>query len=409
MKKIKYLLITALLIPINVKALSGSVSVNCTPTTANPGSIITCTINGSSDDVVKEIEVPYNISNGGVFESFDYNTSIWAYADENANKIESVPKENLNGSFNIGTIKFKIVETAPNGTVTLSLNNIVFYDKNDSEVNIPGTSASITVTSDTPTPTAPPTATPTTPPAVEKGLKELRCTSGGTLSPQLTDNNTGYAIILSSPETNSFAISAKAKNSSDEVVFKNADTGETLDSSNINFTTSGGKDTMLIKLYVGSGDNEVTYTIAVSKPVSERGALASLVVGGKSITLIEGKYDYQVALDNVDSYQIQATVKDSSKFEVDTSNIFRMLNGENSYEITVRPKDNTSGYESSIYIVTVTKNGTKTPTPTVKPAPPSSNPQTGSGGVIAIGLILAISLGATIYMYKRNTLNSDTN
>ena len=143
----------------------------------------------------------------------------------------------------------------------------------------------------------------------------------------------------------------------------------------------------------------------VTKPVSEKGKLATLTVGGKSITLSANKFDYQVILDSVDSYQINATVVDSSKFEVYSPNVGRNLSGEGAYEIVVKPRDNNSGYESGTYIIAVSKKGSSsggTPAPTTKPAP-SSNPPTGEGGIVLMGIVLVVSLMITLYLYKRNT------
>lgn len=386
MKKLKFLLVLTILIPINAKALSGSISANCTPSSATPGSTVTCSINGNSDDTVTSLEVPFTISSGASVDLFEYDTSIWGYNGEDNNKIEAVPKETLTGNFNIGTLKIKIADNA-SGTISLNLNNVIFYDKNDSEVNIAGTSANITVTSETPT--------------VVSGLKTLECTNGGTLSPQLSDSNYGYALVLNSPSISQFSLSATAKNNSDTISFVNGDTNETLNPSNITFKTSGGKDTMLVKINVGS---DKVYTITVSKPVSEKGGLGSLIIGGRSVTLVNGKYDYEVSLDNVDSYQIQATATDSSKFKLESSNLSRTLSGANSYEIIVKPIDDTSGYESTIYIVTVKKSGASTPTKAPEPQTPTPtrNPETGEGGLFIMAIVLFASLGASLYLYKRN-------
>ncbi len=383
--KIILLLVSLIMFPVNAYALTGTISAHCTPNDVHPGDTVTCTVSGTSDAIVTSISAPFTLSEGAEIVSFQ-TLNGWEGSDVNNNKIESYTSNDISGNFNIGEFKIKVNDNASAGNITLSFSNVEFGDDN-SMVAVSGSSESFTVSIPAP--------------EVEKGLKTLLCSAGGILSPQLTDSNRGYTIILNGPSTNAFEISATAKNSNDDIKFINADTNETLNPGNIIFKTSGGKDTMLIRVNVGSGDSLVEYTITVSKPVSEKGALATLVVGGKNVTLLSNKYDYQVTLDDVSSYQIQATVKDSSKFKIESTNVSRTLSGVNSYEITVRPIDNTSGYESAIYVIAV---GTNSATPTKPPVSesPSRNPQTSEKGLVAMALTLIISLIASVYLYKRN-------
>ena len=389
-----------MLIPLNVHALNGSVSISCNPSTTHPGDTVTCSVSANSDEMVTTISAQFTLGSGATITSFQPGAS-WNGNDINNNRINIYAATGETGNFSIGTINVKIDEAASAGTISVGIASAIFYDENDAENDVSGTSTNVEVTTDV-APTSSPT--PTSTPSASKGLKTLTCTSGGTLSPQLSDTNTGYSIMLDKPSTSSFAINAVAKNSSDSVIVVNGDTGEQLNPSNITFKASDTNADMLIRINVGSGDNQVIYIITVSKPVSEKGRLSKLVVGGQTVALSNNKFEYQVELDSVDSYQILATVSDSNKFEVYSPNISRNLSGENSYEITVKPIDSTSGYESSIYVIYVgKKGGTPQPTvaPTVAPVAPS-NPQTGEGGLIAMGLVLGLSFIMTIYLYKRN-------
>ena len=388
MKKLIFmiLMISLILLPINVYALTGSISAKCTPSRVYPGETVTCLVSGTSDEFVTSISAAFSVDNGATVTSFQ-TSNDWEGNDINNNKIDVYTSNDVSGNFNIGTLTLKVNDSATAGNIALNFSNVEFDDVNSSSVNISNSSTSFAVVTE---------RVPG-----ENGLKSLTCTFGGILSPGLSDNNRGYSIILSTPATDSFGISASPKIESDKITYINADTGESLNPSSISFKTSGGKDSMLIRVNVGGNDNLVQYLITVTKPVSEKGILETLVVGGKNVSLTSNKFDYEVTLDDVSSYQIQATVADSSKFKIDSSNLSRSLAGENSYEITVEPIDDTLGYESTTYIVNVSK---KAAVPTQAPSSERSivNPRTGEFGLVCMASILIISLITSIYLYKRN-------
>lgn len=392
MRKIylKLLLIGIILIPFNVHALSGTISVSCTPSSARPGDTVSCTVSGTSNENVMSITAPFRIEGDASVTGFS-TSSGWEGQDINNNTINVYTSDDKSGNFNIGTLTLKINNSA-SGTVKVIFESVTYDDQEDGSFSVSGTQGSVSIT----TATEPPVST-------EKGLKTLRCSNGCNLSPPLADGKYGYTIILDK-NTNSFALSATPKNSNDDIAYIDSDTGDQLSPANIVFKTSGDKSEMMIIIRVGSGSNQVDYSIIVSKAVSEKGLLSSLVVGGINVNLSDSQFNYPITLDSVDSYQITATVADSSKFKIESNSLSRKLSGENSYLITVKPIDNTSGYESTNYIVSVSKSGGSTkPTSTPKPsAAPSNNPNTGEGGLIAMALVLVLSLGITIYLYKRN-------
>lgn len=395
MRKIylKLLLLSLILIPINAYAETGTLSASCTPASPKPGDTVTCTLNGTSDVTVIAAEADVNLGTGATITGIEY-TNKWIGEYENNNRINTHTLDGYSNSFTIGTITIKINDNATPGNISLGFSNVIFTNvSGGQEFDGNGSLTTITVAENQE-------------PVVEKGLRTLICTSctnGENLSPPLSDSNRSYTLMLK-PTTTTFSLSATAKNSSDSITYKyiNGNNAETVNPNNITFKTSGGQSAMMLKIYVGSGENEVEYVIAVTKTTSEKGKLATLTVGGQNVSLNDNKFDYQVTLDSVDSYQINATVADSTKFEVYSPNVGRVLSGEGAYEIVVRPIDSTAGYEGSTYIVSISKKGSSvTPVPTTRPTP-SGNPQTGEGGIVLLGFVLIISLITTVYLYKRN-------
>lgn len=395
MKRIKLIILglITLIFPLNVYALTGGLTLSCPADNFKPGDTVSCTVSAHADEAIGGFETRVSFSNKNItINSFKaQNDSLWyRFGVKNDNvTIHGIVEGFIDDrSFTVGTLTFKLPNDITDGTVEVKIDNVSFSDSNYNDITsgLTGDTANVNVKN--------------VAPVTEKGLKILLCSAGGILSPQLSDSNKGYSIILNGPSTKTFAISASAKNDDDDIKFVNADTGESLDSGNIVFKPNA-EGVMGIKISVGSGDSLVEYIITVTKPVSERGTLSSLIVGGKKVNLQNNKYDYQITLDNVSSYEIQATVNNSDKFKIESAYLSRKLSGEGTYEITVKPIDETAGYGAGIYIVSVGKTGSS---PTKPPASktPTQNPQTGEKGLVLMALTLIVSLMASIYLYKKN-------
>ena len=389
MKKFRILLIGLLFIiyPVSVHGLTGSVNISCNPTSVKPGDTVTCSITGTSDGVVTAFEADLGITGGIAPSSFTSTNSKWEKCDLTDDKSSIGCYANTNdisGNFDFGTLTLTVAADAT-GEATLALSNVIFGDSNFHNIKdgITGGSATLTITSGGSDPQPPVTN--------EKGLSDLSCTSGGVLSPQFSSANKSYTLILNSVDTNSFSLSATAKNSSDSIVFKNGDA--TLDPGNITFSTSGGQSFMEVAITVGEGSSLVHYYIYVGKP--------SVTVGGKTISLVTGKTEYSVNLGSTNSFTIQASVADSSNFEISNSSevLHRTFTDAASYSIIVSPKNSSSGYSAQTYIVHVSKAGSNTPATSDTPA---VNPKTGTTGAIFMGIVLIVSLFATLSLYKKN-------
>lgn len=383
-----------LIFPVNVYAMTGGLNVSCSPKTVRAGETVTCTIAGTSDEVVSAVEAQVSILNDKVtIESFTKNDA-WSTGNiENTNYFNvSAENSTIKDNFTVGTLTLKISGDAiePND-IRVNVQNVSFTDTDDNKISegLTGSSATFSIEGKN---------EPQVPTTV-KGLKNLQVTGGELIS--LLEDNSG--IIKLNSDTSTFGIVGVPNNESDSVVCKNEDLSKDLECNSISFV---GNPTMNIKIVVGSGDTQVTYSINIIKEtVIEPAELATLTVGGQTVNLQSGKLDgYKVTLENVSNYLISWTLKDSEHYEVTnfTSNP-TSHSGEGEFGITIEPKDKSSGLKPVTYSIQVVKaGGNPTEQPTQRPISPSNNPQTGGTSAIVMAIILFLSLGASIYFYQRN-------
>lgn len=142
MKK-KYILIgviLSVLLPINVNALSGSISISCGSTSIEVGSSTSCTVTGYSDSEVSALAM--NLSSGGTISISNIVTSsIWQGNGSDGN-IQLYTDSNKSGNFSIATFTVS-GNNAGNGSITAS--GISFTGADFNETGISGKNIIITV------------------------------------------------------------------------------------------------------------------------------------------------------------------------------------------------------------------------------------------------------------------------
>ena len=409
MKKIiiHLLFVTIIILPINVFAASGSVNISCPSNSVKAGDSVDCTISVNSDGTVEDLSLPFSITPGAEVTKFIPADEFYGN-DINNNQIDVSSNSGFTGSSTIGTLQIKINANAEPGSIVLSINNGIFHMV-EGKITVPNASGTITVSN---------TSTTTS-----KGLKSLTCT-GCKGQFTITEGNYEYLNELNSTELNTFSLSAVANNSSDTITFCeliDANTCNSINPNSITFRTNGGNKGMVIHINVGTGTNATTYNVAIIKPDILIAELSSLTVGGKSIALTSNIKEYEVTLDDVSNYQITATVKNSTDFVIENASdvLNTKLSGENTYSIYIIPRNNSSGYASASYKITVKKSG-NSPQPSssssIKPSSvpssaPSSNipnnPRTGGTSAFVMGIILISSLFTSVYLYKRNMVEGN--
>ena len=264
--KMGVLLLLIMIIPKNVWALNGSLSLTC-PSEAKVGETITCSINGSTDGEIYSIDLPFSVTNGSA-TSFT-SSDLWAMEDIISNgKIEQVAKvdANVNGSFSIGTLKIKLTGSAGSDAV-LTLSNGSFIDSNYKSSTVPTASKSIRIKAESTTPTPTPTKTPTPTP-----------TKTPTATPTPNNNNNGGGN-------------------------NNNQTPKNNSGSNNNTTTTGNNN-----------ENKGTET---TNNTTTKKYLSNLIVSNYTIPFDETVYSYDLRINDEDSLEIIPIFdNDKLKYEI---------------------------------------------------------------------------------------------
>ena len=151
MKKRIYLVLTLLLafllVPKDIKAFTGSLSIECQSNVVKPGGTITCNLNANTSDAISAISIPFSSTNAEVlsFKSSD----LWVFPDDIGNgQIDQTVKDTkLNdavGNFLVGTFTIKINDGAT-GTATLTVGESKFYGADDSKNMIPASTKTLEI------------------------------------------------------------------------------------------------------------------------------------------------------------------------------------------------------------------------------------------------------------------------
>ena len=136
-KKISYLIIFTLIVimPINLKALTGSISIKCDKESYSINDTATCKVTGTSDEEIKSVAAKVSAENLNVSFVTD---SIWQGTGEDGN-IQLYSDKGQTGTFNIGTLKISAKDSSyglVSGIVTLS--NVKYSDVavGDSQIQV---------------------------------------------------------------------------------------------------------------------------------------------------------------------------------------------------------------------------------------------------------------------------------
>lgn len=393
MRKVRKVILVLLLIMVpcfvlaNQEGSKGTVAMQCTPSTVQAGAQVNCKITANSDINVTSFELKFSLSDG---------LSIVSYTDNGGwqgNKIDDKKEPGRyiiggygsegTGDFSLGTLVVKVDSATSAGTYTVSLVDSTFNDVNGNKQSVSNAQSVITVSEE----------------EVKKGLSDLTA-PGYTLNPLFTPTKNDYILEI---DSDTFKINAVPANSNDTVkMYNDKDQSTELNPDSISFDPNG--DTMLLRIVVGTGDNETKYVISVKRKQETilDNTLSSLTVGGSKVTLESGKDDYTVYLDDVSSYLVSATLSDEVNFEIDKNNGgVGSYSGETTIYVIVKPKNNSAGVDSRTYSIKVVKKGS-TPPPSSSKSDVSQNPQTGNISIFIITLLLIGSLIVSLNLYRKN-------
>ena len=339
MKKVIFYLITVftLLLPVDLLALSGDLSISCNTTSVKPGQQIKCSVSGNSDGQISMVFA--NISANGSISIDKFRAErIWDVKTEWPN-LSLSSNDKKPGIFEIGTVYLKANSA---GTGNFVMSGITFTGDSGETVSVNNKSVSISVISDNPTPTPTPEPEPEPAPVVkssDSSLKSLTVSSG---SIDFVPSTLEYNLDVSSSVS---TIQIQAVPNDTKATVKLPD----------KLSLETGLNTFEIIVTAEDGST-TTYKINVNKLeniISENALLSSLNISGKQINFSSDVFEYKIGNITTSELGITATAIDSNaKIKIFGNNNI----GKNGV-IIIRVTAEAGNYKDYILYVNNTKAG----------------------------------------------------
>ena len=298
MKKVIFYLITVftLLLPVDLLALSGDLSISCNTTSVKPGQQIKCSVSGNSDGQISMVFA--NISANGSISIDKFRAErIWDVKTEWPN-LSLSSNDKKPGIFEIGTVYLKANSA---GTGNFVMSGITFTGDSGETVSIANKSVSISVISDNPNPTPTPEPEPEPAPVVkssDSSLKSLTVSSGS---------------IDFIPSTLEYNLEVSSTVSTIEIQAVPNDTKATVKLPD-KLSLETGLNTFAIVVTAEDGST-TTYKINVNKLeniISENALLSSLNISGKQINFSSDVFEYKIGNITTSKLDINATAIDGN-------------------------------------------------------------------------------------------------
>ena len=339
MKKVIFYLITVftLLLPVDLLALSGDLSISCNTTSVKPGQQIKCSVSGNSDGQISMVFA--NVSANGSISIDKFRAErIWDVKTEWPN-LSLSSNDKKPGIFEIGTVYLKANSA---GTGNFVMSGITFTGDSGETVSIANKSVLISVISDNPNPTPTPEPEPEPAPVVkssDSSLKSLTVSSG---SIDFVPSTLEYNLDVSS---NVSTIQIQAVPNDTKATVKLPD----------KLSLETGLNTFAIVVTAEDGST-TTYKINVNKLeniMSENALLSSLNISGHTIDFSSDVFEYKIGNITTSELGITATAIDSNaKIKIFGNNNI----GKNGV-IIIRVTAEAGNYKDYILYVNNTKAG----------------------------------------------------
>lgn len=347
--------ILSVLLPINVKALSGSVSISCNNSSIEVGSNTTCTISGYSDSEISALSASLT-SSGSISISNINTSSIWQGNGGDGN-IQLYTDSNKSGGFSIAT--FTITGNSI-GSGNINLNSVKFTDASFSENSISGSSITITVKEKyvpkpDPTPSNPGNTSsnnqttvitnPSTPEATKSNDASLKNITISNVNFEFSKDKLEYDIEVSN-SIEKIEINAEVNNDKAKVTIPS------------DLSLKLGNNTFIIEVEAEDGTKK-EYKINIKRlerVLSSNTNLSKLEIKGYNIKFNKDKYIYDIGNIKSNKLNITATSEDKlSKISIYGNNNI----GKNDViVIKVTAEDNTTK-EYLIYANNTSNNSIK--------------------------------------------------
>ncbi len=339
MKKVIFYLVTvfSLLLPVDLLALSGDLSISCNTTSVKPGQQIKCSVSGNSDGQISMVFA--NISANGSISIDKFRAErIWDVKTEWPN-LSLSSNDKKPGVFEIGTVYLKANSA---GTGNFVMSGITFTGDSGETVSVANKSVSISVISDNPNPTPTPEPEPEPAPVVkssDSSLKSLTVSSG---SIDFVPSTLEYNLDVSS---NVSTIQIQAVPNDTKATVKLPD----------KLSLETGLNTFAIVVTAEDGST-TTYKINVNKLeniISENALLSSLNISGKQINFSSDVFEYKIGNITTSKLDINATAIDGNA----KIKIFGNNNIGKDGVIIIRVTAEAGNYKDYILYVNNTKAG----------------------------------------------------
>ena len=285
---------------------------------------LNCTIKGNSSNIVTSISAKVSTGSNITFSSFTPD-NLWR-GDGDDGKIDLYTSSDINGSFNIGTINFKVNSLYNGGTSSITIDQISFYDENGIEETIKSVTKSIRIASS------------------NNDLSSLSL-SNGNIYPTFNKDITTYSTQINA---SSVVITASASNSSATVT---GDGTKVLNYGNNNFNITVTSESGSSKIYTinivrpnnntnNNDNNQVTSEETNKK--SSNNYLSSITLSNGNIDFNKEILEYNVSvLYDIDNIEVNAVPEDNkSKVEISDNNNLEV--GSNKITILVTSEDNST-------------------------------------------------------------------
>lgn len=264
-KIIIFIALISVLLPINVKALTGSINLSCDKTKLNPNEETTCYVKGNINEEVSGIDATLVLGDNLTLSSITKD-SIWDSGDvgTDSNKIVLVTSNNPKGSFNVVTFKVKAGSKSNIDTkislISVKLSNATDFTETDFTVD----DVSIRI------------------PSTVNTLSSLTV-SGTTFN--FNENTTSYELEVDSDKV---TINATRKDTNSVV---SGDTG----SKNLKY----GLNTFYVKVTSESGSVK-TYTLKITRldNRSKENYMLSFKFGNYDLDFSKDKTNYDLIVNN---------------------------------------------------------------------------------------------------------------
>ncbi len=339
--------VLSILLPINVKALSGSINISCNDSNVIVGNSTNCSITGNSDSEVSALAMTLS-SGGSISISNIVTSSVWEGNGSDGN-IQLYTDSNKTGNFSIAT--FTVTgNSVGSGTITAS--GVMFTGADFNDVGVSGKNIVINVKEkETPKPNPEPTPKPS-----NNGNNNNNSNNNNN---QIKKSNDATLKSLSISDVNfefssdKYDYEVDVNNDVDKIVIEaivNNDKAKVTIPEDLSLKIGKNKFTIIVEAEDGT-KREYNITVnRLDRKLSNNTYLSKLTIEGYDIIFRKDKYIYNIGDINNNKLNVKAETEDkTSKIDIYGNNSI----GKNGVIIVkVTAEDKTT----SEYIIYVNNN-----------------------------------------------------